>query len=155
DPVVLGLAAMDGLHIEGVAEDEREAFPRTQVGDPIPSKDTFDRHHEVLPVRGDHVQQVFRRGRAIAMNEDLTVRVQDADVHPSGMQIDPTVASVLLGIEPHPAPPFHPRRGCCAWSPSPYPHEWQGGAWMRIITLDRTAGTHSLTAAGQRGRYAH
>ena len=48
------------------------------------------------------------------------------------------VVSVLLGIEPHPAPPFHPRRGGVFGHHHLTPHGWQGGAWMRIITLHRT-----------------
>jgi len=52
DLVVLSLAAVDGFHVQGVAEDEGEAFARAQVGDPIPGEDALDGHHEVVAVRG-------------------------------------------------------------------------------------------------------
>ena len=138
DLVVLGLAAVDGLHVEGVAEDEGEAFARAQVGDPVPGEDALDGDHHVVVVRGDHVEQVLQGGRAMAMDADLALRVEDADVHPSRMQIDPTVVSVLFGIEPHPAPPSHPRCGVLCLAAITLPHGWQGGAWMRINRLERT-----------------
>jgi hypothetical protein len=36
DPIVLGLAAMDGLHVQGVAEDEADLLAGAQIGEPGP-----------------------------------------------------------------------------------------------------------------------
>ena len=40
-------------------------------------------------------------GLHIAVQQDLAILVQDADVHAAGMQIDATVKLVLLGVESH------------------------------------------------------
>jgi len=40
--VVLGLAAVDGLRVEGVAEDELDPFPPAQIGEPGPGEDALD-----------------------------------------------------------------------------------------------------------------
>ena len=46
DRVVLGFAAVQGLHRQGVAQDEREAFGRAQGGEPGPCEHTLDGDHE-------------------------------------------------------------------------------------------------------------
>jgi hypothetical protein len=45
DPVVLGLAAVDRLHIEGVTQDEPDTFGGAQVGEPVPGEHALDRDH--------------------------------------------------------------------------------------------------------------
>src|SRR5918999_4037142 len=52
-PVVLGLAAVDRLHVEGMAEDEGEALLFAQVGHPVPAEEAFDRDTQTLPVRSE------------------------------------------------------------------------------------------------------
>jgi hypothetical protein len=42
DLVVLGLAAMNGLHVQGMAQDESDAFAPAEIGDPIPGKHALD-----------------------------------------------------------------------------------------------------------------
>ena len=112
DAAVLGLAPVNGLHVQGVAEDEGDPLLGAEVGDPVPGEDALDGHHEILPVRGDGGEKVLRGRGAITVDAHRAVPVQDADVHPSRMQVDPTVVSVLLGIEPHPGSSF-PQSGCC------------------------------------------
>jgi hypothetical protein len=41
DTVVLGLGPMDGLHVQGMAENEGDALFGTEVGDPIPVEDAL------------------------------------------------------------------------------------------------------------------
>ena len=45
DPIVLHLPAMDGFHVQGVTQDERDAQLRAEVGDPVP-----DEHHACVQV---------------------------------------------------------------------------------------------------------
>lgn len=52
DLVVLGFAAVDRLHVEGVAEDEGDVVFRAQIGQPVPGKHALDAHHQVLFVVG-------------------------------------------------------------------------------------------------------
>lgn len=44
DLVVLGLAAVDGLHVQRMAQDERNALGSTQVGEPIPGEHALGGH---------------------------------------------------------------------------------------------------------------
>src|SRR3990172_7002943 len=86
---------------------------------------------------GDSGEEVLGGGGAIAVDAHLAFGVQHTDVHPSGVQIDPTVVSVLRSVESHPVSSL-PRRGGVVWPQSPYPDAWQGGAWMRITVLQPT-----------------
>jgi len=42
DFIVLGFTAMNGFHIEGVAQDEFDALLGIEIGQPVPAEDTFD-----------------------------------------------------------------------------------------------------------------
>ena len=101
DLVVFGLAPVDGLHIEGMAEDKGHAFAGTQVGEPVPGKDAFDGDDEILPIGGNGLEKRLWAGLHIAVHQDLAVLVQDTDVHGAGMQVDAAVKLVLFGVESH------------------------------------------------------
>ena len=47
DLVIFGLAAMDGLHGEGMTEDERDLFIGAEVGEPVPGEHAFDRDDDM------------------------------------------------------------------------------------------------------------
>ena len=101
DPVVLGLRAVDGSHVQGVSEHEGDALARAQVGQPVPGEDALDGHDEVVSVRRDGSQEAFWVAGQIAVQQHLALRVEDADVHRSRVQIDPAVVLVALGVESH------------------------------------------------------
>src|SRR5262245_5739145 len=103
DLVIFGLAAMDGFHIESVSKDKGNPFVRTEVGQPIPGKDAFDRHNETVPTGGNGVEKRSRRGFHIAVEHDFSVVVHDTDVHTPGMQVDTAVKWVLIVVESHEA----------------------------------------------------
>jgi hypothetical protein len=42
---------MNGLHVEGMTEDERDVFIGAQVGEPVPGKHAFDRDDDIRPIR--------------------------------------------------------------------------------------------------------
>jgi hypothetical protein len=95
DRVVFGLPPMDGLHVQGMAEDERDAFVSTQVGQPVPGEQAFDRDDETLS-RGRNDIQTGLRGRLhMTVHENLAALIEDADVHGTGMQVDAAVTLVL------------------------------------------------------------
>jgi hypothetical protein len=95
DRVVFGLPTMDGLHVQGMAEDEREAFVSPQVGQPVPGEHPFDRDDETLS-RGRHDVQTGLWVRLhMTMHENLAALIEDADVHGTGMQVDAAVTLVL------------------------------------------------------------
>ena len=58
-------------------------------------------HHEILPVRGDSLEERLRRRPEVAVQQDLARRVENTEVHGAGVEIDAAVVLVLLGAEPH------------------------------------------------------
>jgi len=44
-------------------------------------------------------EEGFRRRFHIAVQQDVAILAQDADVHGVGMQVDPAVKLVLIGVE--------------------------------------------------------
>jgi hypothetical protein len=124
DLVVLGFAPVDGLHVQRMPEDEGDPLLCAEIGEPVPREDAFYGHHQVLAIRRDGGEEVLRSGRAIMMDANLTVRVQHADVHPPRVQVNPTIVSVLLGVESHPHLLLPPGGRVFAWPHSPYPVGW-------------------------------
>jgi hypothetical protein len=101
DLVVFGLAAMDRFHIECVPEDKRDPFLSTEVSEPVPGEDAFDGHDHLFPVGRDGLEKRLRTGFHVPVPQDLTVLVEDADVHGPGVPVDATVKLMWLGVEPH------------------------------------------------------
>lgn len=101
DAVVFGFAAVDGPHVEGVTEDEMNAFVTTQVSQPVPGEHALDRDNEVIPIRFDCPQERRRSCFGIAMEQDFAVMAENAQVDGAGMQIDAAVVGVRLGVESH------------------------------------------------------
>ena len=66
DLVVLRLGPVDGFHIQRVAEHEGNAFPATQIGDPVPGEDAFHRHDDIAAVGRDGSQEgIGLRGKIL------------------------------------------------------------------------------------------
>ncbi len=84
DRVVLGLPAMDGFHIEGVAKDEWYRFPSAEIGERVPGKDTFNRYDEAFTEGFDDLQERLRSGGHVFVQNDLALLIQDTDVHRLG-----------------------------------------------------------------------
>jgi hypothetical protein len=111
DLVVLGFAPVDCLHIEGVTQDEGDPLLRAEVGNPVPGEDALDRYHQVLAVCREGGEEVLRSGRAIAVDAHLALGIQHTDVHPSGVQIDPTIVSSRCVASPMRDDRCSPQRG--------------------------------------------
>jgi hypothetical protein len=47
DLIVLGFPAVDGFHVQGVAEHEGNPFTVAQIGNPIPGEDALHRHRDM------------------------------------------------------------------------------------------------------------
>ncbi len=45
DAIVLGFAAVDGFHVEGMAEHKVDALASAQIGEPLPGEDALDRDY--------------------------------------------------------------------------------------------------------------
>ena len=76
---------MDRLHIERMAQHKGKAFTGTEVGQPVPGKDTFDGDDEIVATRGNRLEQGLRAGFHVPVQHDLAILVQDTDVHAAGV----------------------------------------------------------------------
>jgi hypothetical protein len=99
DSVVVGFAALDGYHVEGMSEDEGNTLPSTQVSQPGPREETFHAHDEVLQIRSDGLEKRFGSCLHRAVQHDLSVLMQDTEVHGVGVQVDATIKLVWLSGE--------------------------------------------------------
>jgi len=99
DPVVFAVAAMDSLHVEGVAEDEGELLLGADVSKPVPDEHALNRDNDIFPVRCYCPKEGLRCGFAVLVEDGLALPVQDADVHGPGMKVDSAVELMLFGVE--------------------------------------------------------
>ena len=106
DLVVFLLASVNGSHVERVAENELDAFVPTKIGEPVPGKHAFDANDQVVAKALDGVQAVVRLGPHVAMQSLLPLVIEDAQVHPLGVQIHAAIDSVLPVVESHHGPPW-------------------------------------------------
>jgi hypothetical protein len=101
NPVVFGGAALDGCHRQGLAQDKRQSFWCTQVGEPVPRQEALYRDDNSLPLGGHDLHKRLRARLHSAMPQDLAVVVEHTDVHGAGMEVDAAVKWMLLGVEAH------------------------------------------------------
>jgi len=101
DFVVLGFPAVDGFHVQGVAEHEGGPFPTAQIGDPVPGEDTLHRHRDILSEWGDRFQKCIGTRLVVPVQENLTRLVHDAEEHRSCVQVDAAVELMLMRVESH------------------------------------------------------
>ena len=66
--VVLRLATVDGLHVQGMTEHEGNLLAGTEIGDPVPGEDALHRNHQVIPVGFDERHKAGRIGAYITMD---------------------------------------------------------------------------------------
>ena len=106
DPVILGFASVDGFHVEGVSQDEGDIFFCTEISDPIPGEHAFHGDDDIFSIGRNDFEEPFLLCRQVPVNEDVSILIQDTDVHSSCMQIDSTVILVLFGVKSHEASSF-------------------------------------------------
>lgn len=92
---------VEGLHEEGLAEDEGDALPGAEVCAPVPPEGSLDHNDRSLLVRLEKVEEDIAVSRALAMAEELARVVVEADVHSAGMQIDADVVPLALRLVSH------------------------------------------------------
>ncbi len=83
--VVLGFAAVDGLHVEGVSEDELDAFGAAEIGEPVPGEDALDGDDEILAEGFHGCEEGFRGAPHVLVEKDLSVAIEDAEIHGLGV----------------------------------------------------------------------
>jgi hypothetical protein len=98
---MFGLAAMNGFHVEGMTENERDVFLGAQVGEPVPGEHAFDRDDEMRPIGGNSFAKGLWGRFHVTMKQCLTGLIEDADGHGTGMQVDTAVKWVLRVVKSH------------------------------------------------------
>jgi hypothetical protein len=92
---------MDRFHVESVAEDELDPLLSAQIGEPIPGKDALDGDNEVSSEGLYGGQEIFRSAPHVLVEQDLPLTIENAEVHGLGVQIDPAVVAMWVGVESH------------------------------------------------------
>ncbi len=101
DPVVLALAAVDGSHVQGMAQDKGNVLVVAEIGEPVPGEHAFRTDDNVFPERLNELEKACWPGSDIPVQLDVALSIQDADIHPVGVQVDSAVKFVLVGVESH------------------------------------------------------
>jgi hypothetical protein len=101
-----GTASVDGLHVEGAAENEGNVLLGAEVGEPVPAEDALDADDEVIAIGRDGPEEALGLRAQVAVHEHLAgLVVEDAQVHGASVKVDPAVVSMLASIEAHGSPP--------------------------------------------------
>ena len=96
DCIVLGLTAMHRLQIEGMAQDAGKPRGGAEVGQPVPGQETFDAHDQSVSVRGTRLQERLGGRFHMAVEQELSILVEDAQRHRAHVQVEATVQLVGL-----------------------------------------------------------
>jgi hypothetical protein len=96
---VVGLAAVERLHVERVPEHKRHLLTRAEVSEPGPGQETLDGHDDLGAIRQTRPEECLWTGLHVLMAQDLPSLIQDADIQAAGMQVDAAIQLVWLGVE--------------------------------------------------------
>jgi hypothetical protein len=99
DLVALGLALVDVLHGQGVAQSEGDALVGAQIGEPVPGEHALATDDEVLAIGLDGAEELGGAGGQVLREDGLTLVVENVHEHGPGVEIDPTVESVLAVVD--------------------------------------------------------
>jgi len=106
DSVVFAFAAVDGFHIQSMAQDKRDSFLGTEISQPVPDEHTFHGDTDIRAVGLDDLEEYLGRGFHVTMHEGFPGLVQNTDIHGSGVKVDSAIILVLFGVESHWASSF-------------------------------------------------
>jgi len=76
DLVVLGLAAVDGLHEQGVAQDKLDLVLGAEIGHQLPSEHALASDHQIFAERRQSREQLLRLATMFPVQDDLAVAVE-------------------------------------------------------------------------------
>jgi hypothetical protein len=84
-----------------MAQHEGDLFLCTKVAEPVPGEHALDADDQVVAERGDGLEKGLGIAGQIAVEDDGTGCIEDAQVQSPCMEVDASVESVLLGVESH------------------------------------------------------
>jgi hypothetical protein len=97
---------MDGFHVQGMTENELDPFLAAKIVQPIPGEHTFHSDHQTFPERGNIPDEFIRIAVNVAMEQNFSFAIKNAEIHFSGMKIDSAVMFVCFSVKSHFRPPF-------------------------------------------------
>jgi hypothetical protein len=86
-----------------MAQDKRNTFLMTEIGKPVPGEHALHGNDDILTEGGDGVEEGISIGVHVPVFPDLSLVIQDADIHLFRMQVDSTIIFVLFGVKLHKA----------------------------------------------------
>ena len=90
--VVLVFAAVDGLEVEGVGQDEANTCVGTGIGEPIPAEHALGADGQIVAIGCNELEEIFEVIVAnVGVDQFFAGAVHDADVHLAGMEINSAV----------------------------------------------------------------
>ena len=75
DLIVVGLAPMNGFHVQGVAQDEGNPLLRAKVREPVPGEEAFDADHKILSLGDNRLEKRLGCCPHIPVENDLSIPV--------------------------------------------------------------------------------
>ena len=78
DPVVLHFAAVDGFHVQGVAEHEGDALVLAQISEPVPGEHALGADDKAIAIRCNSFQKRLGASCNVAVQHGLAAGVKDA-----------------------------------------------------------------------------
>ena len=92
DAVVLVFAAVNGLEIERVGQNEVQAGGLAGIGQPVPAEHAFAAHGQVVAIRLDELEEELEVVVSdVGVDEFFALGIHEADVHLVRMQVDSAV----------------------------------------------------------------
>ena len=89
------------FHLEGMTENEADAFSSAQIGQPVPGEEAFNADDDVLAEGTDRLEKGIGIGLHVAMKNDRAGLIENAEIHGSAVKINSAVVRMLLRIESH------------------------------------------------------
>jgi hypothetical protein len=97
----LGLCAMDGFHVQGMAEDELKARSLVEVRQPVSTGCRFDSHRQAFSVGLDQLQESLLVAAEVPLEQDLPLPIRNSDIHGSGVKVYAAVESGMRLVKSH------------------------------------------------------
>ena len=102
DAVILVFAAVNGLEIERVSQNESEVCFLAGIGQPIPAEHAFSAHRQVVLVRFNALEKISEViVLDVGMDQLLALAIHHADIHLPGVEVDSAVEFCGGGIILH------------------------------------------------------
>ena len=89
-----------------MAKDKRDLLSRAEIGEPVLGEDALNGNDNVFSIWSNGLQKDVGISLDISVQEDLTLLVEDAEMHRPCVQIDTAVKFVLTGVKSYLRPPM-------------------------------------------------